>query len=53
MSFFNPGIVVFSAGGVIVGTSSKGARLQHWADMMKHPGQTINQTHFLSASFID
>jgi hypothetical protein len=40
-------------GGIIVGVSAKGARLQHWLDMMKHPGQTVTQTHFLSASFVD
>merc|ERR1719266_745935 len=34
-------------GGIIVGISAKGARLQHWLDMMKHPGQTVTQTHFL------
>ena len=40
-------------GGIIVGISAKGARLQHWIDMIKHPGQTTTQTHFLSASFVD
>ena len=43
----------FYAGGIIVGISAKGARLQHWIDMIKHPGQTITQTHFLSAGFVD
>ena len=40
-------------GGIIVGISAKGARLHHWVDMIKHPGQTITQTHFLSAAFVD
>ena len=41
------------SGGIVVGISAKGARLQHWIDMIKHPGQTTTQTHFLSAAFVD
>ena len=48
-----PNMFTLFIGGIIVGISAKGARLQHWIDMIKHPGQTTTQTHFLSASFVD
>lgn len=39
--------------GTVVGMNAKGARLQHWLDVIKNPGQTHTRVHILSANFID
>jgi len=40
-------------GGIVVGPSAKGGRLQHWMDMIKNPSQVQVKSHFLSANYID
>ncbi len=43
----------YISGGIILGLSAKSGRLQHWAEMVKHPNQTHTRTHYLSANYID
>jgi hypothetical protein len=46
-------IFLFFSGGIILGLNAKSGRLQHWAEMVKHPNQTHIRTHYLSANYID
>ena len=39
----------FRAGGIQLGISAKGERLKHWYDALKHPDQTHECWHALSA----
>ena len=45
--------VLSISGGIILGLSAKSGRLQHWAEMVKHPNQTHTRAHYLSANYID